>query len=493
MDSGCPGSPDRVKAEYEGGREVKRRELEAALGVREANRLRACSCGRVGGWIMLFRMTKLRRNCSLFLAAMTIALVSLDEAEAQPAGFNYDEAKVPAYTLPDPLLKEDGTLVTKRKEWEKEQRLYILRQFEEHVYGRMPAAPQHVTYEFRGVDKMAFNGLATRKEVVIHLTKQKDGPTIELLLYVPNQRRGGAPVFVSLNFYGNHTISDDPGITLSTKWMRSNKEFAIVNNRATEASRGKRSSRWPVEMILERGYAVATAYYGDIEPDHAEGWKDGVRGAFNPEGKEFKGDDWGAIGAWAWGMSRMVDYLEKDRDIDDDQILALGHSRLGKTALWAGATDERFAITYSNNSGCGGAALSRRAFGETVARINTSFPHWFNDNFTKYNGKENECPVDQHELIALMAPRPVYIASAEQDQWADPKGEFLSGVHAGPVYELFKKTGLGTAEMPPVNTPVGDHIGYHIRTGKHDVLEYDWEQYMNFADRHFGRKVKLQE
>lgn len=466
-----------------------KREIEDGGG--RSKSLSARSCDERGGWFMVIAMTMFRRTCSLMLAAMTTAIVfSTEEAEAQPAGFNYDEAKVPQYTLPDPLLKEDGTLVTKAKEWEKEQRLHILRQFEEHVYGRMPAAPAHVRYEFRGVDKMAFNGLATRKEVVIHLTDKKDGPTIDLLLYVPNQRRGKAPVFVSLSFYGNHTTTTDPGVTLSTKWMRDNKEFGIVKNRATEASRGKQASRWPYEMILERGYAVATAYYGDLEPDHENGWKDGIRGALHPAGQEFKGDDWGAIGAWAWGMSRMVDYLEKDGDINDKQILGLGHSRLGKAALWAGATDERFAITISNNSGCGGAALARRAFGETVKRINTSFPHWFCDNHLKYNDNEAAMPVDQHELIALMAPRPVYIASAVEDQWADPKGEFLSGVHAGPVYQLFKKTGLGVTEMPEVNQPVGDYIGYHIRTGKHDVLEYDWEQYMNFGDRHFGRKAK---
>jgi len=289
-----------------------------------------------------------------------------------------------------------------------------------------------------------------------------------------------------LNFYGNQTIHADSGIRLSTQWVMNDEQKGLVNNRATEASRGKDAGKWAVEEIIKRGYGLATVYYGDLEPDNPEGWKTGIRTTLKTE-LSINENEWGAIGAWGWGLSRIMDYLETDAAIDAKKVVITGHSRLGKACLWAAANDERFAIVVSNNSGEGGAALSKRWFGETIEKINTSFPHWFAPAFKQYNKHPEKLPVDMHILLALMAPRPLYVASAADDWWADPKGEFLSAKNAEPVYSLFGKIGLGVNAMPPVDHPVGETIRYHIRTGKHDFTLYDWQQYLDFADKQFGR------
>lgn len=411
---------------------------------------------------------------------------------AQPA-VNQDESKVSAYTLPDPLLCADGSRVATAREWTKKRRPELFRIYQDEMYGRAPGKPRGMKFETTSLVTNAFNGLATRREVTIWFTGKKDGPSMDLLVYTPNAARKPVPAFLGLSFGGNHAVTPERDVKLSTRWMRESKGSCVTNNRPTEACRGSEVTRWQVEKVLRRGYALATACYGDLEADFAEGWKLGtresVRAALHSGGTNavLKPNEWGAIGAWAWGLSRALDYLETDRAVDAKQVAVLGHSRLGKTALWAGASDQRFAAVISNNSGEGGAAIARRRFGERTYHLNKNFPHWFCANFKKYSEHESDLPVDAHELIALIAPRPVYVASATEDLWADPLGEFLAAKNAEPVYQLFGKPGLGVEQQPAPNHPVGNFIAYHLRIGSHDVMEYDWEQWLNFADRHFKR------
>ncbi len=418
--------------------------------------------------------------------ASLLAALMIPSVNGQVPKANEDESLVVMTALPDPLMRLDGSRITDAKNWP-EQRGHWMKLIGDHQYGHAPVDPAKVTWEL--VEEGLMNGNKTkRQQFVVHLKTDAAVLDIDFALFTPVATKPKG-TFLGLNFQGNHTVDSAPELRLPKGWVPNDAKAGISNNRATESSRGEQSRRWPIAEICDRGYAVATAFYGDLDPDFDDGFQNGVHALYpmHRASSEHR-DRWGSVAGWAWGLSRLMDVLVQLPSIDASKVAVVGHSRLGKTALWAGATDTRFSIVISNNSGCGGAALERRNFGETVARINTSFPHWFCNRFRDYNQNEAALPFDSHVIVACIAPRPVYIASATKDLWADPKGEYLGGWYATPVYQLLGLKGL-TSELPPApDSSVGDRIGYHNRSGAHDILSYDWGQFMNFADRHWHSK-----
>lgn len=360
--------------------------------------------------------------------------------------------------VPAVLTSRSGRAVVSAQQWEQERRPEIIGLFAEHVYGQNPVARPD-TLSFRLVaEEPALAGAAVRRVVEIGYEGPGGRGAFPLTLFVPADRPKPVPACLLV----------DPW---SPPYERADRYDA--------------TDGWPVEAIVSRGYAAAAYRAQDLDPDRDDGFRNGVHGVFDEPGRERPGHAWGTIAAWAWGASRALDYLETDPDVDAGRVMLVGHSRGGKTALWAGALDTRFAMVASNNSGCTGAALSRASEGERIHQINGSFPHWFSANYKNFNGKEDELPVDQHLLLAAIAPRALYVASATEDAWADPEAEFASLVLAEDAYRLFGSRGLGTGVIPAPDTPVhGDKLGYHLRTGKHDLLPYDWHRFLDFADRH---------
>ncbi len=391
---------------------------------------------------------------------------------------NYDESLVPAYVLPELLRAEDGELIDTPALWEAKRRPELLALFRRYVYGDFSAT---VSVEKRVVvdGLLTCGGLVRQSELDVCLRNEKGACTVRVLVFEPSQGDAPFPAFLGLNLFGNQTVQPDSRIRLAQGWAAENPDLGLIGNRATEASRGMHAARFPVEMLAARGYALVTAYVGDLDPDFHDGFQNGVHALLPVELRE-RPDAPGSIAAWAFGLSRILDVLETWPTVDSARVAVFGHSRLGKAALWAGAQDTRFALCISNQSGCGGAALSRRCFGERLLHINERFPHWFCPAFRNFNEREQQLPLDQHQLLALLAPRPLYVASAAADLWADPQGELLACREAGPAYELYGLSGL----TPP------PHIGHHVRPGRHDITPRDFHHYLEFADSHLARSAR---
>jgi len=398
---------------------------------------------------------------------------------------NQQEEQVPAYALPPVLRSVAGKPILSAAQWQS-NREGLLAQFAEHIYGQTPEKAFSVKSRVIESSKRALGGKALRQQVELDF----QGHKVIVLSYRPNNVSGSVPAFLGLNFRGNHTVAEDPAVLLTESWVPRDKDHGVLSNRATDANRGQRARRYPLEMIIDRGYALVTAYYGDFYPDHRDGQANSVHGLFD---RDVSVAQWGAIGAWSWGMSRILDYLEQEEGIDASRVVAIGHSRLGKASLWAAAQDERFAAAISNNSGAVGAALSRRRFGETVKIITATFPYWFTDEFRSYVEQEDKLPIDQHQLIALLAPRPAYVASANEDHWADPRGEFLAASAAAEVYRLFGMDSNNFSEMPAAGEALAGPVSYHLRAGKHDLLDFDWTHYLNFADCYMVKIASCQQ
>lgn len=392
---------------------------------------------------------------------------------------NYDESRVGTYTLPDPLVLADGKPVRDARTWNQKRRPEIVRLFEENQFGRSPGRPAGMSFDVFDKGTPAFDGRALRRQVTVYFSPNKNGPKMDLLLYLPADVRKPVPVLLNISFTANSNTVDDPGIRPGEVWNREKQKVP--------AAQGRAFGKLNVLPFLAQGFGVATVYYGDIDPDFLGGIPHGVRALYlKPGQKEPAPNEWGAIGAWAWGLSRALDYLETDKGVDAKRVAIVGVSRLGKTVLWAGAHDPRFAMVIASCSGEGGAAISRRNYGETIKHLTeaTRYPYQFAANYAKYGDRVNDFPVDAHMLVSLIAPRPVLLQTGDTDFWSDPKGEFLAAVAAGPVFRLLGKQGLDTEQMPPAGQPIFHTLGYVMHAGGHGTIPSDWELFLKFMQMH---------
>jgi hypothetical protein len=430
----------------------------------------------VGGYF-LFRL-----GCSSMHLLVPCTLAMLLASTALAADFTPPNELPQRRELPDPLVAMDGTRIETTQAWETVRKPELKALFEHYMYGRYPALTANVTGNELFEDAEALGGQAILKEVELSLGSP-DLPKIYLLIAAPHG--GKSPCFVGANFGGNHLLTDHASVRIPTAWMP-DRYPGVVDHRATEAGRGAQSDTWPLDEIVRRGYAVATFYCGDVQPDRPD-VQEGLR-ALLKEGKNDVDPEsqTATIISWAWAIHRAIDYLHQEPAVDARRIAVVGHSRLGKTALLAGALDDRVALTVANQAGCGGSGPSRHddPKAESVARITRAFPHWFCGNFARFGEDPSRLPFDQHALVALCAPRPVLFTAASEDLWANPSGQFEVLKAASPVYELFGSKGLEADRMPASDAPLIDsRLGYWIRSGEHAMAPADWKIYMDFADK----------
>lgn len=401
------------------------------------------------GFIISFHISVAQQN-KTWQASKEI----VDRLSKNQTDINYHEEKVPPYTLPELLISSKNEKIANSKEWERIRRPEILELFTTQVYGGIPNTPYQMEFKIIKEDPVVMNGAATLKLVDITITANTKSLTIHLGLFIPNKEKKPVPTFLLI-------CNRPPSVNI-------------------DFTREKKSEFWPAEEIIARGYATAAFYNGDVDPDNYDEFKNGIHGLLDTNRNN---ESWGTLAAWAWGASRCLDYLATDKAIAADKVAVIGHSRGGKTALWAGAVDKRFAMVCCNEAGCGGSSLARRKYGETIERINKAMPHWFCTNYKAYSNRENEMPFDMHMLMALIAPRALYVAAADEDLWADPKGQYLALYNSLSVFQLYNKRTRFPEFMPSINTPVrSKNVAYHVREGAHNLILKDWNFYMDQAD-----------
>ena len=438
-------------------------------------------------------MSPIFRRITLLSALVLLATARAQIVDSEPgavAGIpvNYTEAKTGNYTLPDPLRFADGSPVADAKAWLEKRRPELFRLIEENQYGRVPPRPTAMTFDVFDQGTPAFDGKALRKQVTIYFTASKTDNYVDVLTYLPAKATGPVPVLLEFGWVANNlAVPDDPGVKVGRRWDAQQKTRVAATPVVSAGGRGGFGRLQNIPQILERGYGVAVFNYTDIDPDALNATAQGIRAAYLKPGRtEPAPDEWGAIAAWGWGASRIIDWFETEPAIDAKHIAITGASRLGKTVLWTAARDERVACVIASVSGEGGAALSRRDYGETIAHLTapSRFPYQFAANYAKWAGKANEMPWDAHLIVALVAPRPILLQTGSTDKWSDPYGEFLAAKAATPVFALLGQKGIEQYSLPATGKPLMNTLGYLMHDGPHGVLPADWPVFLDFLDQH---------